>query len=1340
MPENHKPLAASRGLRLALPLLLAAVAPAAAQPDVRSSLPSVRGSDAPSVRFESFGLTDGLAQGSVYRMIQDRHGFIWFGTQGGLHRFDGQEFEVYSPVAFDTTSIAEDWIWNLTEADDGAIWTAGQAGSVSRLDPATGRFDNYLPDPADSTKLPGGSAFDVLEARDGTIWVATGRGLARMDPSEPGVFTSMIHVHGDSTTIPGWVHFLHEDADGMIWGGTNNGIIRVDPGSGGITSFWKEGDTHGGTADPQSYFEMLPDADDERVLWIGTGRGLARFDTRTGSLERYLAFPQDPPGLRRNTHFSVSADPVDPEILWVASQGAGLLRFDRAARTFTQYTSDSEDPNSLPDDQVLTVFADRSGMMWVGTTGMGLAKFNPGSVRIGHVGHDADDPDALAKGGNLWALMSDSRGRLWAGQTDALGRNLVAIYDPGTGRVDHLRPVPDDPSSIFPGTVGSILEDAEGRVWVGSGGLASCDPATLRCRQYPPSVEDSTRLGPGTVQALYQSPADPRSIWVGSGRSGLQKLDITSGRVTRFFVGDPDEGKGPDFVAHIIQDAEGTFWLGTWFRGLVRFDEGTGAFRTFSYDPRDTTSVAFDQIEVVIQRPDEPGVLWLATQAGIDRFDIATGTARHFGTDKGLADGKVYGMLLDDEGTLWVSTNKGISSFDPESGKYRNYGLDDGLRALEFQQNGFARGRDGMLYFADVAGITAFHPSQLSTNPVAPELAFTALRVAGHAVAPEPGGILEKTIAVTESITLPYAQNEFAVDFVALHFSDPARNRFSYRLAGLSDEWVDAGFQRTAAYGNLPPGEYTLQVRAANPDGVWNEEGISLGVTVLPPWWRTTWAYVLFAVLLAGLVFGVDRLQRYRLLRTERERSAIQEAELRAETAEAEAKALQAENDRKKNIERLSEIGAEITSSLDVETIFGRLYEHVNELTDAPIFGVGIYHEDRQVIDYRMAIENGKRYAPYTRDTSEKDQFPVWCIEHRKPVFINDVESDYSKYIGHYEHETGKLEDGTTSRSPISLIYLPLVTQDRVLGVITVQSFRKNAYTEDDLNILRTMAAYASVAIDNANAYRRLNGTVAELQQTQQQLVQQEKMASLGQLTAGIAHEIKNPLNFVNNFADLNAEMATELRELLAGADSAELASKRAELDDLVATLQTNARQIAKHGRRADEIVKGMMQHARPGDAERYPVAVNDFVDEYLNVAWHGQRAQFPDLDVQVARDYAPDVGNATLVPQDMGRVVVNLVGNAFDVLRGREGAHLRVSTARRGGMVEIRVSDNGPGVPDTIRSRIFEPFFTTKPSGQGTGLGLSMAHDIVTQGHGGTMRVENNAEGGATFVVALPV
>jgi signal transduction histidine kinase len=264
-----------------------------------------------------------------------------------------------------------------------------------------------------------------------------------------------------------------------------------------------------------------------------------------------------------------------------------------------------------------------------------------------------------------------------------------------------------------------------------------------------------------------------------------------------------------------------------------------------------------------------------------------------------------------------------------------------------------------------------------------------------------------------------------------------------------------------------------------------------------------------------------------------------------------------------------------------------------------------------------------------------------------------------------------------------------------------------------------------------------LNRSLEDLKATQAQLVQQEKLASLGSLTAGIAHEIKNPLNFINNFAEVNQELAQELREALAQGE---------DLDAILADLEQNAGVIAQHGRRADAIVRGMMQHASGGSGRREAADVNALVKEYVELAYHGRRAQDTGFQVDLVRHLGDDIAPLELVPQEIGRVVLNLLSNAFDAVHARAGRvngtyrpTVHVATRQAADSVEIRVKDNGEGIPHAVRDRVFEPFFTTKPTGTGTGLGLSLSYDIVTQGHGGTLTVESEPGQGTTFIVSLP-
>ncbi len=461
----------------------------------------------------------------------------------------------------------------------------------------------------------------------------------------------------------------------------------------------------------------------------------------------------------------------------------------------------------------------------------------------------------------------------------------------------------------------------------------------------------------------------------------------------------------------------------------------------------------------------------------------------------------------------------------------------------------------------------------------------------------------------------------------------------------------------------------------------------------------------------------------------------------------------------------LSKIGRDITSTLDLDTILNTVYENVNELMDATIFGIGIYKHEEALIEYRLSIEEGKRYQPYQREMSDKSQLAVWCIENNKEVFINDIQEEFSNFLNHIDYTVPAsmiLEDGSIPKNPHSLVYLPLQVKDKIIGLISVQTYKKNAYSLHHLDILKTLASYTSAALYNARSFESLQNALNELKLTQEQLIQSEKMASLGELTAGIAHEIQNPLNFVNNFSDVNQELLVEMKDEL---EKGNLEDVKQIADDVIA----NEQKINHHGNRAADIVKGMLQHSRSSSGIKKPTDINALCDEYLRLSYHGLRAKDKSFNATMITDFDESIGKINIIPQNIGRVILNLINNAFYAvgdkkksphpLKGGEEYEplVTVSTKRLGsplgdgGSVEIRVADNGGGIPQKILDKIFQPFFTTKPTGQGTGLGLSLSYDIV-KAHGGEIKVntkENEGlsaesaaaeQAGTEFIIQLPI
>ena len=390
---------------------------------------------------------------------------------------------------------------------------------------------------------------------------------------------------------------------------------------------------------------------------------------------------------------------------------------------------------------------------------------------------------------------------------------------------------------------------------------------------------------------------------------------------------------------------------------------------------------------------------------------------------------------------------------------------------------------------------------------------------------------------------------------------------------------------------------------------------------------------------------------------------------------------------------------------------------------DASVFGIGILNKSDKILMFPATKEKGKVLPPYSYSLEDKNRLANWCFNNQREILSNDFENDHQQYV-EYIQATAAGEDTQ------SIVYLPLINKDKIIGVLTAQSFSKNAYTEFHQDILRSIANYAALALDNAEAYR-------DLKNTQSQLIQSEKMASLGELTAGIAHEIQNPLNFVNNFAEVNTELIDEMNVELAKGDLEE--AKAIALD-----IKQNLEKITHHGKRADNIVKGMLQHSRSSSGTKEPTDINALADEYLRLAYHGLRAKDKSFNAELVTDFDQTIGKVSVIPQDIGRVILNLISNAFYAVNDQKQQDkdfnpvVSVSTKKIGDHIEIKVTDNGNGIPQKVLDKIFQPFFTTKPTGQGTGLGLSLSYDIV-KAHGGSLTVISSEGKGSEFSFTLP-
>jgi len=830
--------------------------------------------------------------------------------------------------------------------------------------------------------------------------------------------------------------------------------------------------------------------------------------------------------------------------------------------------------------------------------------------------------------------------------------------------------------------------------------------------------------------ALHRSRLNPNRVIVGM-YDGLSAFRFDKGKWI-------DEGRiegVSEYITSIVEPEPGLLWLGAYSRGTLRV----------RYNEKSLRNPSVERFGPVNGLPEGGVTVYntsrgqhFCTNWGLYAFDERS---QFFQPDTFFRDvplGRLpllfLGVHEDYQGNLWVNLGRETVQFSLQSdGSY----IEDRTAFLRFSDLPVGRiltEKDGIVWFGRSLDLIRYDPAVYKNY----QTEYTALirKVLVGEGSVLYGGALPFQGMKEQKVS--YSKNGFQFDFAAPSFDNPREIQFQSILEGFDDQWSPWSKEKKRTYTNLPPGDYRFVVRAKNIYGNISHEA-NYDLTVLPPWYRSWWAYMVYIFMFGISIASIDRVQRRRLIRRERERSQLREAELRAQTAEAQTQVLQAENERKKNIELLSEIGKEITASLSVEGIIDTVYEHINSLMDASAFGIGIYNEELKRLEMPATKEKGKTLPLYFYELDDENRPAIWCYVNQKEIFLNDYMHEYGKYIK-------QLPAAAAGDNPESMIYLPVTYKKKKIGVITAQSFKKNAYSEYHLNILRNLATYAAIALDNADTYRQLNILLDDLKSTQQQMITQEKLASLGALTAGIAHEIKNPLNFVNNFAELTMELVGELRETIDNQKSKMDQDELKNLNEILEDLDQNAKKINEHGKRADSIIKSMLQHSRGKKGELQETDINIMLEEDINLAYHGLRAQDASFNVTIEKEFDTHLDKLTVVPQDISRVFLNIISNGFyevhkkkAELNGNYSPVIRVESKNQKDTVEVRIRDNGNGIPDEVKEKLFNPFFTTKPTGMGTGLGLSISYDIIVQEHHGDIRFETREGEFTEFIITLP-
>jgi transcriptional regulator with GAF, ATPase, and Fis domain/ligand-binding sensor domain-containing protein len=965
------------------------------------------------IRFEHISVEQGLSNFALTKIVQDQQGFLWFGTEDGLNKYDGYEFTVYKPDPADTNSLPGRFIHLLYADRQGQLWIGTSTNGLCRYNPNTDKFDRFKHDQHNPESLAARFVNAIMEDGNGELWMGTNQGLYRHNRQRDDFVIYRHDPHDTSSISSDQVTAVCEDRKGNLWIGTSGaGMNRFDRGK-NVFLRYRDDPQNPNSLGGAGIFCLREDPASPGSIWISAHRGLYRFNYQANTVMRY-PFAQD-------MIFDLYVD--SRGTLWVGTFHIGLWRYDATLDHFFHYQHDPDNPHSLSEDRISCIYEDRSGVMWMGTYRSGLNRYDRRQDTFTRYPTDAE----------VYAVTQDRNGELWMG-TGSAG---LLRYDRRGKRVAHYRYGPNNPIGLSSDIILANHEDSRGELWIGTGyGLHRYDAKRngfVRYLHEPLIVPGSSEYF--EVKAIYEDREG--EIWIGTKGSGLCRLDREKRTFTyyRHNPQDPQSISGNNIWA-INADQNGDLWVGTFGNGVNHFDRKTQTFIRYLADPRDPNSLNHGAIYSLYADPN--GYIWIGTYGnGLNKYDPRTGRFAHYTERDGFPDNFVKSIQPDRHGNLWLSTDRGLSKFHPQQGTIKNYTVKDGLISSQFLSGASYGSQDGRLFFGGEGGVIAFHPDSLKDNPQAPPVVITRFNVFDK---PLP---LPRALSSTTAIGLSYRQNFFSFNFVALDYAVPLKNQYAYKLEGFDPDWVYCGTRRHASYTNVDPGEYVFRVKGTNSDGVWNEQGAAVNIKITPPFWKTWWfrTLTIVSVLVSALTWHQRRLRK-----VEEKRKAL---ELQVQEKIAAAQALQnalAEVERLKN--RLYSENVYLQDEIKLEHNFTDIISRSQALkkilskvekvadTDATVLILGESGTGKELLARAVHNLSNRRDRPLVKVNCAT--LPANLIEselfgHEKGAFTGAI----SRKIGRFELADG----GTIFLDEIG--ELPPELQAKLLRVLQEGEFER---------------------------------------------------------------------------------------------------------------------------------------------------------------------------------------------------------------------------------------------------------------------------------------------------------
>jgi signal transduction histidine kinase/ligand-binding sensor domain-containing protein/DNA-binding response OmpR family regulator len=804
-------------------------------------------------RFSRIDMSDGLSHNTVNDIFRDKTGFVWFATSAGLNRFDGHNIRTFRNVPGDTTSVVVDDLKRIFEGPDETLWLFTHSGN-SIYDPITERF--YRNTNAISNKLGvmPGVIKNIFKDKSGRFWfMHYDQGLFVYDPRVKSSVRLVSDKNLAHTISSSNLSSIDEDEEGNIWLIHHDGVFeKIDGRTLQVT------EKHDSISKLFNWqicdYEIMVDRSGD--LWIYSDRniGCFYFDYSSRRLVNFSTSSQ--PKLTSNLINEIVED--DNGLIWIATENGGVNILDKNQFVIQYLTNKKEEPTSIAENTAHAMYKDKQGIVWIGSYKNGVSYYHPNIFRFDIYTQDSSN-GLNVPFNDINAFAEDKSGNMWIGTN---GGGLI-YFNRKEKTYKQFLHNPTDPNSLSNNVIVSMLIDHEDVLWIGTyyGGLNRFDKGKFVHFKNDP--RNSKSIGDDNIWEIFED--SENNLWLGTFRSGV---DVFDRRTKQFFHYRPNELNSihTTYVPALSEDNSGNIWIGTGY-GLEVLNKNSGRFTHYLSNPSDPRGIPSNSIFAIYR--DSRGWMWVASHGGLSKFEPASNDFRSFTEVDGLGHNSVLAITEDDENNLWLSTPKGLSKLIVEKedlGKYvykfRNYDESDGLIKGAFHENAVLKCASGELVFGGYNGFNIFHPRDIRKDTTSATVVLTDFQIFNQSVKVgatiDSDQVLSKSISYTREITLGPGNNFFSIEFTSTNFFHPEKCQYRYKLEGLNKDWlVTNSDQRRVTFTNLDPGDYLFKVKGTNSDGDWSDNETVLRINILPPFWKTNFAFILYAaIIFAALLIG----------------------------------------------------------------------------------------------------------------------------------------------------------------------------------------------------------------------------------------------------------------------------------------------------------------------------------------------------------------------------------------------------------------------------------------------------------------------------------------------------